>query len=993
MSGGKSILESYSDEELMASLAGDAPPASGVSAYSDEELMASLAGDKPPSGATRSWEEPPGLGSRVVSKLGEAYQAATNPEYSMSRKAVRSLGTLGEAAADVGWEAAKGALNFITTPETKEGLKDVGGYLAGTDFVKAQGATLRDFGRVVGALDEAYPETMTDIKKGIQIPNLLGVYGAAKITLPAARVAAKTGLNIGKSIASGVADVAEDVASSKPARWMTGRPDAEGAMKQVLQSKAKELADRTADLAKGSKAFGAIDTTGVKSAEEIIGKFNARLPELRTAVDEVLLKDPGVYKLDDLATVGKTTSGKEVPTNYVKTALDHMKELYATTGAPVKAANMDELLAKAEKTGLTKKEVNDIARKYNGEFGDKAFNADDVPLTSVNSEAYRNVQQGLKEVAQRGLDDTAKELDSTMSAIYNTRRLMERNAKAAAELRAKYDERGIGQKVGGAILTAMDIATLGIAKGAAMKVIPRGWGLKLRNAADIDEMYGRNLKIIKKEIERVDKMKLAGPTGPLEGRPPEYATRGFRGNERLGQPSIGYNPIPPGKRPPVPPTIDAEFEYIPPTQRTLRAPYETPLQLEGQGFTLPEGLPYPPVKSTAIRMPYEPIPERPPAPVESIPPRPGTVPPPAEIVQPAATSGGKQEVLYHGTNAEYADAEITTGKKMYGIHLTTDEAVAKDYGQVKKYVLSKDAKTLDLSDPDSLWEFMKKEGILDEQDIANIDLENYTKNGQLFQYDISGKTHLADDVAKTAESLGYDVVKMPDDLGGRGDNIVQVVVNKKALQSPSPLPAPSGGKPALDIHDVYEKYDGHLDSAYNNILSGAKAAKEGEIQKWNPIPLSRIKHTWQSYSELGFVRNARVVDDIADDIVQKIATLDANTTLMGHTPIDPVEALDAYGLKMSNALSDKLTDYLTTEKGNWRISDYGLEKLQKIAVDIIASKTPEEKLLLIDRVLNVVHQREDLAAWFVEGGRNSLDELAGKAPITLRESKDIFKKR
>jgi hypothetical protein len=122
--------------------------------------------------------------------------------------------------------------------------------------------------------------------------------------------------------------------------------------------------------------------------------------------------------------------------------------------------------------------------------------------------------------------------------------LMERNAKAAAELRAKYDERGIGQKVGGAILTAMDIATLGVAKGAAMKVIPRGWGFKLRNAADIDEMYGRNLKIIKREIERVDKMKPVGPAGPLEGPPPEYATRGFRGNERLGQPD-NMPPIPP----------------------------------------------------------------------------------------------------------------------------------------------------------------------------------------------------------------------------------------------------------------------------------------------------------------------------------------------------------------------------------------------------------------------------------------------------------------
>ena len=69
--------------------------------------------------------------------------------------------------------------------------------------------------------------------------------------------------------------------------------------------------------------------------------------------------------------------------------------------------------------------------------------------------------------------------------------------------------------------------------------------------------------------------------------------------------------------------------------------------------------------------------------------------------------------------------------------------------------------------------------------MANIDLENYVKNGQLFQYDISSRTYLADDVAKTAKSLGYDVVKMPDDLGSQVENVAYVVVNEKSLLSPT----------------------------------------------------------------------------------------------------------------------------------------------------------------------------------------------------------------
>ena len=124
----------------------------------------------------------------------------------------------------------------------------------------------------------------------------------------------------------------------------------------------------------------------------------------------------------------------------------------------------------------------------------------------------------------------------------------------------------------------------------------------------------------------VEKLKPSAPTGPLEGPPPEASpTRGFRGNERLGQPAIDYTPFidtTPRLRAPYeyPPELPPGQGWTTPDQKVLRAPYETPLQLEGQGFTLPEGLPYPPVPSKTIRMPYEPT-DIPPGP------RPGTEPP------------------------------------------------------------------------------------------------------------------------------------------------------------------------------------------------------------------------------------------------------------------------------------------------------------------------------------------------------------------------------
>jgi hypothetical protein len=59
------------------------------------------------------------------------------------------------------------------------------------------------------------------------------------------------------------------------------------------------------------------------------------------------------------------------------------------------------------------------------------------------------------------------------------------------------------------------------------------------------------------------------------------------------------------------------------------------------------------------------------------------------------------------------------------------------------------------------------------------------------------------------------------------------------------------------------------------------------------------------------------------------------------------------------------------------ISDYGLKPLEELLVQLLKATSPEEKLLLIDRMLNVVHQRSDIADWFVEGGSHALAQLSG----------------
>lgn len=59
------------------------------------------------------------------------------------------------------------------------------------------------------------------------------------------------------------------------------------------------------------------------------------------------------------------------------------------------------------------------------------------------------------------------------------------------------------------------------------------------------------------------------------------------------------------------------------------------------------------------------------------------------------------------------------------------------------------------------------------------------------------------------------------------------------------------------------------------------------------------------------------------------------------------------------------------------ISDYGLKPLQELLGQLLRATDDGEKVVLVDRMLNVVHQRSDIANWFVEGGSQALAQLSG----------------
>jgi len=264
---------------------------------------------------------------------------------------------------------------------------------------------------------------------------------------------------------------------------------------QVLQGKA-------GDIATGVKSLSILDTTGVNTFAELGGKIKSKIVELAQKVDTDLSLDTAKRSLDDLVLSAKTKAGELVQIKPVENALSQLDELYTKTGDILNKAEIKDLIAKVRTDGITKLELNNLAREYGKEFGSKAFNKMGEALTSVNAQMFENTRSQLKELVRTGLvGEEAKLADRAMSQLYNTEKLIQKNIEAVNKIKQKINERGLFEKIGHTVAKYGDILTGGSIRGLVGGLLPRGAGYKVMNALDIEEVLGRNLKVINDAIK------------------------------------------------------------------------------------------------------------------------------------------------------------------------------------------------------------------------------------------------------------------------------------------------------------------------------------------------------------------------------------------------------------------------------------------------------------------------------------------------------------
>jgi len=302
----------------------------------------------------------------------------------------------------------------------------------------------------------------------------------------------------------------------------------EQALGQIAQGKA-------GDVKQLELALGTVDTSGVKTFKELGDRVNKAIPTLAKQVDDELLKDPTIYNLRQLATK-ETKGGTIAITDYVSRALGNLSELYNKIGDNTALGEINEMIARANREGLTRKEVNDISRIYNIEFGSKAFSKIGDPLTSVNAQAYEQTRSGLKNVARQGLGgEEAKAIDEKLSALYDSKRLIDKNIEAVNKLQQRINERGLVEKAGHFVAKYLDVLTGGSIRGFVGGLLPRGAGYKVMNAIDIESQLRRNLDIIEKALkEKTDEGLIKTFESVPLGKGAIPSTTGIR-NELVGQ--------------------------------------------------------------------------------------------------------------------------------------------------------------------------------------------------------------------------------------------------------------------------------------------------------------------------------------------------------------------------------------------------------------------------------------------------------------------------
>lgn len=178
--------------------------------------------------------------------------------------------------------------------------------------------------------------------------------------------------------------------------------------------------------------------------------------------------------------------------------------------------------------------------------------------------------------------------------------------------------------------------------------------------------------------------------------------------------------------------------------------------------------------------------------------------------------------------------------------------------------------------------------------------------------------------------------------------------------------------------DAAENWYERREQQASSIAKDFVASKGKNKTFWKPLDPEKVAKIWLEYGKRGSISDAEGMQKIADQMVDLIARLEVANAVNGHDSYDIRPDFSDWGFDFTDKQWEKFVESMETTDGQALISDYGLPPLKILASKILTADTPEQQLLLVDRALNIVHQRSDLASLFIKGGTSSLDRISSQ---------------
>lgn len=434
------------------------------------------------------------LGGTISQGFTDIKDTVNRTDINPIQKVTASLGqaasTVSEGIGETTIGVGKALLSQKEEDTIQKLTQDIAGRIAETDTVQSISSKAKDWYNNLDTDNKLIVDSAGGMASFMS--DVLG-FGAGKQSVKQGINAVDTAIDVAKPVVkdafeSGVKTVDNALEPRRQAKIVQRKADIEDAVGRIIQGKPE-------DVAAAERAFKTVDTKGVKTYKELKDVMKDDVTTLSEKLDSLLeTESPTPLKAEQLAQYIKV-GDKTISQSPVQTALKELSDYYTKINDATNAEKVRQMVEKLDTDGLTLKEVNDIAKLHGRDLN--GFNANGELASGLSKQAAENTRKGLKSVVRdRTTGDAAKAIDSQISDLLKTSKLVDEMEVKVQKLYQKIKNRTLAAKAGGAVADVLDLATMGTLRGFIAKLFPSNVGLKTANALDLEKELAKNLKKI-----------------------------------------------------------------------------------------------------------------------------------------------------------------------------------------------------------------------------------------------------------------------------------------------------------------------------------------------------------------------------------------------------------------------------------------------------------------------------------------------------------------